>query len=154
MIYIPDSLSDAPLQLSQDVVNDMIQNISSPVEMANQIKKSGAPFSQQILNSSDKTKDYNTSFKRALNLGVYSADLGYINFAQFLCNLNTALGNIYTYIYFPNISNPATTLKYKFRMSNYATANENNTTYEIATYYDILEDICKLFGWQAIEMGE
>lgn len=76
---IPDSLSDAPLQLSQDVVNDMIQNISSPVEMANQIKKSGAPFSQQILNSSDKTKDYNTSFKRALNLGVYSADLGYIN---------------------------------------------------------------------------
>ncbi len=76
---IPDSLSDAPLQLSQDVVNDMIQNISSPVEMANQIKRSGAPFSQQILNNSDKTKDYNTSFKRALNLGVYSADLGYIN---------------------------------------------------------------------------
>lgn len=82
------------------------------------------------------------------------ADLGYINFAQFLCNLNTALGNIYTYIYFPNISNPATTLKYKFRMSNYATANDKNTTYEIATYYDILDDICKLFGWQAIEMGE
>ena len=82
------------------------------------------------------------------------ADLGYINFAQFICNLNTALGGIYTYIYFPNISNPATTLKYKFRMSNYATANDKNTTYEIATYYDILDDICKLFGWQAIEMGE
>lgn len=82
------------------------------------------------------------------------ADLGYINFAQFLCNLNTALGGIYTYIYFPNISNPATTLKYKFRMSNYATADDKNTTYEIATHYDILEDICKLFGWQAIEMGE
>lgn len=82
------------------------------------------------------------------------ADLGYINFAQFICNLNTALGSIYTYIYFPNISNPATTLKYKFRMSNYATADDKNTTYELATYYDILEDICKLFGWQAIEMGE
>lgn len=82
------------------------------------------------------------------------ADLGYINFAQFICNLNTALGGIYTYIFFPNISKPATTLKYKFRMSNYATANDKNTTYEIATYYDILEDICKLFGWQAIEMGE
>lgn len=76
---IPDSLSDAPLQLSQDVVNDMIQNISSPVEMANQIKNSGAAFSEKILNSSDKMQDYNTSFKRALNLGVYSADLGYIN---------------------------------------------------------------------------
>ena len=74
-----DTLSDAPLQLSENVVNDMIQNISSPVEMANQIKRSGAGFSQQILNSTDNIKNYDTSFKRALNLGVYSADLGYIN---------------------------------------------------------------------------
>lgn len=74
-----DSLSDAPLQLSENVVNDMIQNISSPVEMANLIKKTGVGFSQQMLNSSDNIKNYNTSFKRALNLGAYSADLGYIN---------------------------------------------------------------------------
>lgn len=76
---VPDSLTDAPLQLSENVVNDMIQNISSPVEMANLIKNSGAGFSQQVLNPADKMKDYNTSFKRALNLGIYSADLGYIN---------------------------------------------------------------------------
>lgn len=74
-----DTLSEAPLQLSENVVNDMIQNISSPVEMANQIKNTGAGFSQQILNTTDNIKNYNTSFKRALNLGVYSADLGYIN---------------------------------------------------------------------------
>lgn len=74
-----DSLSEAPLQISENVVNDMIQNISSPVEMANQIKNSGAGFSQQMLNETDNIKNYNTSFKRALNLGVYSADLGYIN---------------------------------------------------------------------------
>jgi len=74
-----DTLSEAPLQLSESVVNDMIQNISSPVEMANQIKNTGAGFSQQILNSTDNIKNYNTSFKRALNLGVFSADLGYIN---------------------------------------------------------------------------
>ena len=76
---LPDSLQSAPLQLSENVVNDMIQNISSPVEMANQIKKSGAPFDQAILNDAEKMKDYSTSFKRALNLGAYSADLGYIN---------------------------------------------------------------------------
>ncbi len=76
---IPDSLTDAPLQLSENVVNDMIQNISSPVEMANMIKNSGVGFSQEMLNSSDNMKKYSTSFKRALNLGVYSADLGYIN---------------------------------------------------------------------------
>ena len=74
-----DSISGAPLQFSENVVNNMIQNISSPVEMANQIKNSGAGFSQAVLNSTDNISNYNTSFKRALNLGAYSADLGYIN---------------------------------------------------------------------------
>ena len=76
---IPDSLQGAPLQLSENVVNDMLQNISSPVEMANQILKSGAAFDKSVLNDAEKMKDYNTSFKRSLNLGAYSADLGYIN---------------------------------------------------------------------------
>ncbi len=76
---IPDSLQGAPLNLSENVVNDMIQNISSPVEMANQILKSGASFNKDVLNDAEKMKDYNTSFKRSLNLGAYSADLGYIN---------------------------------------------------------------------------
>lgn len=79
------SLSDsainenAPLQLSEDIIGEVIQNISSPVEMASLIKKSGVDFSQKMLNKPEKVNDYNTSFKRALNLGVFSADLGYIN---------------------------------------------------------------------------
>jgi hypothetical protein len=77
---IPDStITHGPLEISEGVVNDMIQNISSPVEMANMILGSGVPFSQQMLNSSDNMKNYSTSFKRAINLGAYSADLGYIN---------------------------------------------------------------------------
>lgn len=70
---------DAPLQLSEEIIGDVIQNISSPVEMAALIKKSGVDFSQKILNKPERINDYNTSFKRALNLGVFSADLGYIN---------------------------------------------------------------------------
>ncbi len=76
---VPENVTGEPLQLSENVVNDMIQNISSPVEMANQILKSGAAFDQSVLNDAEKMKDYSTSFKRSLNLGVYSADLGYIN---------------------------------------------------------------------------
>ncbi|TLX77154.1 hypothetical protein E9993_05590 [Labilibacter sediminis] len=70
---------DAPLELSEEIIGDVIQNISSPVEMAALIKKSGVDFSQKILNKPERISDYNTSFKRALNLGVFSADLGYIN---------------------------------------------------------------------------
>jgi len=81
------------------------------------------------------------------------SSLGYINFAYLINQLNESLGNIYVSFYFPNVSNPSETLTYKFRMANYATPDSKNTTYEMATYYDILEDICKLFGWQAIEYG-
>jgi hypothetical protein len=71
--------ADAPLELSEEIMGDVIQNISSPVEMAELIKKSGVEFSQKVLNKPEKIQDYNTSFKRALNLGAFSADLGYIN---------------------------------------------------------------------------
>jgi hypothetical protein len=75
-----DSLANAaPLELSEEVMSDVIQNISSPVEMASLIKSTGVDFSQKILNKPEQIDKYNTSFKRALNLGVYSADLGYIN---------------------------------------------------------------------------
>lgn len=79
-LKMPDSLAnDAPLQLSEELIGDVVQNISSPVEMAALIQSTGVEFSKKILNNPDKVTDYNTSFKRALNLGVYSADLGYIN---------------------------------------------------------------------------
>jgi len=79
-LQLTDSvISDAPLKLSEDIMGEVIQNISSPVEMANLIKSSGADFSQRILNNPDNISKYETSFKRALNLGVFSADLGYIN---------------------------------------------------------------------------
>lgn len=65
--------------VSGEVVSDMIQNISSPVEMANEIKNSGVNFSKDMLNAAGQESNYETSFKRAVNLGVYAADLGYIN---------------------------------------------------------------------------
>lgn len=79
-----DELTLAPaesgaLELSEEVMSDVIQNISSPVEMASLIKATGVDFSQKILNNPHKVDTYNTSYKRALNLGAYSADLGYIN---------------------------------------------------------------------------
>ena len=79
-LTLPDSLiNDAPLKLSEEIMDEVIGNISSPVEMAGLFKSSGVGFTQRILNDPDKVSNYETSFKRALNLGVFSADLGYIN---------------------------------------------------------------------------
>ncbi|MGM0375851.1 MAG: hypothetical protein ACQEQ0_03680 [Bacteroidota bacterium] len=79
-LAVPDSLQgEGALELSEEIIGDVVQNISSPVEMANLIKSTGFDFSRQMLNNPEKISDYSSSYKRALNLGVYSADLGYIN---------------------------------------------------------------------------
>lgn len=77
---IPDSLFEqVPLPISEEAMDDIIQNISSPIEMAALIKESGHPFSQKYLCTTDYVDDYNTSYKQALNLGTFGADLGYLN---------------------------------------------------------------------------
>ena len=76
---LSDQDNDTAVVVSAEVVGDMIQIVSSPVEMANEIKNTGVAFSQNTLNEAGKENSYETSFKKAVNLGVYSADLGYIN---------------------------------------------------------------------------
>lgn len=49
----------------------------SPVELSALIKDVGAVYDKSILNSSDKAEGYSSKYARALNLGVYSTDLGY-----------------------------------------------------------------------------
>ena len=88
---------------------------------------------------------------RGLTPSAELSALGYINFAQFIVNMNAVLGNPFEKFYFPVVSNPSTTLRYQFDMKNYAEATDKNTNHEVADYYTIMEDICKLFGWQCIE---
>ncbi len=77
---IPDSIfSDKPLMISQEAMEDIIDNISSPVEMAALLKSTGVPFNQKYLASTDRIDKLNTNFKQALNLGIYGCDLGYLN---------------------------------------------------------------------------
>jgi len=79
-IEIPDSIfNDKPLMISKEAMEDIIDNISSPVEMAALLKSTGTPFSQKLLASTSRIDDLNTNFKQALNLGVYGCDLGYLN---------------------------------------------------------------------------
>lgn len=82
-IIIPDSVKAGPseklLDVSDKVIEDLVRDVSSPVEMAALIQKAGVPFSKDYLSDPDYIDNYNTSFKKALNLGVLGADLGYMN---------------------------------------------------------------------------
>ncbi|MBE9467178.1 MAG: hypothetical protein IMY72_02515 [Bacteroidetes bacterium] len=79
-IEIPDSIfDDKPLMISEEAMEDIIENISSPVEMAALLKETGVPFSKKYLCDVKRIDKLNTNFKRALNLGILGSDLGYLN---------------------------------------------------------------------------
>jgi molybdopterin converting factor small subunit len=59
-------------------VNGEIFSIPSPIQTAILIKQVGANYDKAILNDPKNYSNYSTKFQKALNLGVYGADLGYV----------------------------------------------------------------------------
>jgi hypothetical protein len=53
-------------------------SIPSPIQTAFLIKGSGANYNKGILNAANKASQYSTNFAKAINLGIYGADLGYV----------------------------------------------------------------------------
>jgi hypothetical protein len=85
---ILDSLElAADLQISEEALDEIVQSVSSPIEMASLIKEIGTPFSMDYLATTDFLDQYNTSFQMAYSLGVFGADLGYLN----IYNKNTQI---------------------------------------------------------------
>jgi hypothetical protein len=61
--------------------NEVSYNLPSALQIAYVFKKSGAAFVPSLLNDKASTNKYNTSnYKRAVNFGIYSADLAYCLF--------------------------------------------------------------------------
>jgi hypothetical protein len=78
-LTLPDSLLNGGPEMAEDVMQDIVQNISSPVEMAALIKELGVEYSNRYLSTTDRVDDLSSSFQQAFNLGIYVADLGYLN---------------------------------------------------------------------------
>jgi hypothetical protein len=79
-LNVPGSeLSSGELQISNQAMEEIIQNISSPIEMASLIKELGVPFSARYLSNVSEENRYASPFKMALSLGILGADLGYLN---------------------------------------------------------------------------
>lgn len=76
-----DSAANAPqdAKIPEEAVGEILKQIPSPIETSVMIKKAGGSYTKDILNPSENAQNYSTNYKKALNLGVYGADLGYIN---------------------------------------------------------------------------
>ncbi|MFN8436964.1 MAG: hypothetical protein U0V72_04915 [Cytophagales bacterium] len=62
-----------------DLASQVIKSIPPPVELSSILKNSGAEYASDILNNTDNVSSYTTNYLKAANLGIYGADLGYIN---------------------------------------------------------------------------
>ncbi|HUS86177.1 MAG TPA: hypothetical protein VMW76_02970 [Bacteroidales bacterium] len=80
-------------KLSQEAIEDIVQNISSPVEMASLLQALEVPFFTEYLASTREADGLSTNFQKALQLGVYGADLGYLNIYE---KTGTAIDNLAT----------------------------------------------------------
>jgi hypothetical protein len=71
--------SNAEAQIDDELIESILQQIPSPIEISVLLKQSGRKYDHTMLNSPDNLSKYNNNYKMALNLGVYGTDLGYTN---------------------------------------------------------------------------
>jgi hypothetical protein len=80
---LEDELGDPSLMVNSKkqakMLDDLIQSIPSPVEMNTVIKSTGAAFNANIMHKTSQVDKYTTNYDQAFNVGVYTADMGYIN---------------------------------------------------------------------------
>ncbi|MFH1319314.1 MAG: hypothetical protein ABII90_01510 [Bacteroidota bacterium] len=71
-LLVVDSTASSVLQ-----VGNVVFSIPSPIQTAVLIKDVGANYNKEMLNPSENISYYSTNYQKALNLGIYGADLGY-----------------------------------------------------------------------------
>jgi hypothetical protein len=76
-----DDLVEAPDTVKTSVlkIGGALFSIPSPLQTAMLIQKSGMVYNKNVLSQSNKVNTYLTDYARALNLGIYGADLGYVS---------------------------------------------------------------------------
>jgi len=77
-----DSLENIEIpqpKISDEQINEIINQIPAPIELSAMMKKSGAGYNKNYLNNPENYSKYNSSVEQALNLGIFGADLGYSN---------------------------------------------------------------------------
>ena len=69
----------AKSEISSDLINEIIKSIPSPVEMSSLIREVEPKYNASFLNVAGNEGNYTTNFQKAVNMGIYGTDLGYIN---------------------------------------------------------------------------
>jgi hypothetical protein len=67
------------ITVSDEAINGIISSIPSPLETVSLIKESGLQYNEAYLNPAINYESYKSKYEKSFAIGVYSADLGYLN---------------------------------------------------------------------------
>ena len=76
---ISQNLDETELSISEESMHEIIQSLPSPLEISTLIKVSGSRFNQDLLNPTEHADLYSLDTEKAMAMGIYAGDLGYIN---------------------------------------------------------------------------
>lgn len=77
--------AEIDLEIDEQITEDFNQakqvfySLPSPIETAMLMKRAGAKYDENLLNSITNIPNYSTTLHKALNLGIYSADLSFVS---------------------------------------------------------------------------
>ena len=67
------------VEISKENMNDLISNVSSPIEIASLLLNEKVPFNKSYIANTDNIDNLISDFDCAVNIGILGADLGYLN---------------------------------------------------------------------------
>lgn len=67
------------IKVSRESIDQLIQSFPSPIETSNIIKKAGNEFSSELLIPTKKIDRFVSSYDKAMAMGSFGGDMGYIN---------------------------------------------------------------------------
>lgn len=76
---IDNMVVDQQLEEDFNQAKQVFYSLPSPIETAMLMKRAGAKYDENLLNSITSIPNYSTTLQKALNLGIYSADLSFVS---------------------------------------------------------------------------
>jgi hypothetical protein len=76
LIVVTDNVLDSTESMNTNI-NGKIFSIPSPIQMVSLIKKQDDVYNASVMTDAANVDKFTTTYKRAINMGVYGADLGY-----------------------------------------------------------------------------
>ncbi len=73
-IIAPESIG-----VAKESMTELIDNVSSPIEIASLLLDENVPFNKEYISSTDNIDNVVGDFNSAVNLGILGTDLGYLN---------------------------------------------------------------------------